>query len=150
MSSAGVALLKKNGYFIFHFIRNQLCPPSSLSGVDGMIFPSFSFFFLLQLIKEMDNEKRMRLLQFVTSTCRLPVGGFTDLMGNRPRWTFLHLFYLGIKPLSASTILPFFWMCFISSSVVMPVLHFTGSNGPQKFCIEKVGKENWLPRSHTW
>ncbi|KAG7478362.1 hypothetical protein MATL_G00079690 [Megalops atlanticus] len=57
-----------------------------------------------QLIKEMDNEKRMRLLQFVTGTCRLPVGGFTDLMG---------------------------------------------SNGPQKFCIEKVGKENWLPRSHT-
>uniref|UniRef100_A0A667YCE6 E3 ubiquitin-protein ligase n=1 Tax=Myripristis murdjan TaxID=586833 RepID=A0A667YCE6_9TELE len=57
-----------------------------------------------QLIKEMDNEKRMRLLQFVTGTCRLPVGGFADLMG---------------------------------------------SNGPQKFCIEKVGKENWLPRSHT-
>uniref|UniRef100_A0A4W5MIV5 E3 ubiquitin-protein ligase n=1 Tax=Hucho hucho TaxID=62062 RepID=A0A4W5MIV5_9TELE len=27
-----------------------------------------------QLIKEMDNEKRMRLLQFVTGTCRLPVG----------------------------------------------------------------------------
>uniref|UniRef100_A0A8C7Z616 E3 ubiquitin-protein ligase n=1 Tax=Oryzias sinensis TaxID=183150 RepID=A0A8C7Z616_9TELE len=58
-----------------------------------------------QLVKEMDNEKRMRLLQFVTGTCRLPVGGFADLMG---------------------------------------------SNGPQKFCIEKVGKENWLPRSHTW
>lgn len=29
----------------------------------------------------MDNEKRMRLLQFVTGTCRLPVGGFADLMG---------------------------------------------------------------------
>ncbi|XP_053096715.1 itchy E3 ubiquitin protein ligase b [Pangasianodon hypophthalmus] len=57
-----------------------------------------------QLVKEMDNEKRMRLLQFVTGTCRLPVGGFNDLMG---------------------------------------------SNGPQKFCIEKTGKENWLPRSHT-
>uniref|UniRef100_A0A8B9JDL7 E3 ubiquitin-protein ligase n=1 Tax=Astyanax mexicanus TaxID=7994 RepID=A0A8B9JDL7_ASTMX len=57
-----------------------------------------------QLVKEMDNEKRMRLLQFVTGTCRLPVGGFADLMG---------------------------------------------SNGPQKFCIEKTGKENWLPRSHT-
>lgn len=27
---------------------------------------------------------------------------------------------------------------------------FLGSNGPQKFCIEKVGKETWLPRSHTW
>ena len=37
-------------------------------------------------------------------TCRVPVGGFAELMG---------------------------------------------SNGPQRFCIEKVGKENWLPRSHT-
>lgn len=55
-------------------------------------------------VKEMDNEKRARLLQFVTGTCRLPVGGFSELMG---------------------------------------------SNGPQKFCIEKVGKETWLPRSHT-
>ncbi|CAG2169848.1 unnamed protein product, partial [Oppiella nova] len=51
-----------------------------------------------------DNEKRARLLQFVTGTCRVPVGGFAELMG---------------------------------------------SNGPQRFCIEKVGKENWLPRSHT-
>ncbi|KTF73270.1 hypothetical protein cypCar_00048950, partial [Cyprinus carpio] len=34
-----------------------------------------------QFVKEIDNEKRMRLLQFVTSTCRLPVGGFADLMG---------------------------------------------------------------------
>ncbi|XP_035753932.1 NEDD4-like E3 ubiquitin-protein ligase WWP2 [Egretta garzetta] len=25
----------------------------------------------------------------------------------------------------------------------------TGSNGPQKFCIDKVGKDTWLPRSHT-
>ena len=24
-----------------------------------------------------------------------------------------------------------------------------GSNGAQRFCIEKVGKETWLPRSHT-
>lgn len=28
-------------------------------------------------------------------------------------------------------------------------LCWTGSNGPQRFCIEKVGKETWLPRSHT-
>ncbi|NXR07482.1 WWP1 ligase, partial [Semnornis frantzii] len=55
-------------------------------------------------VKETDNEVRMRLLQFVTGTCRLPLGGFAELMGN---------------------------------------------NGPQKFCIEKVGKETWLPRSHT-
>lgn len=29
----------------------------------------------------MDNEKRIRLLQFVTGTCRLPVGGFNELIG---------------------------------------------------------------------
>ncbi|XP_078066782.1 NEDD4-like E3 ubiquitin-protein ligase WWP2 isoform X2 [Mustelus asterias] len=57
-----------------------------------------------QVVKEMDNEKRIRLLQFVTGTCRLPVGGFAELIG---------------------------------------------SNGPQKFCIDKVGKDSWLPRSHT-
>ncbi|UYV69678.1 WWP1 [Cordylochernes scorpioides] len=57
-----------------------------------------------QFVRDMDNEKRARLLQFVTGTCRVPVGGFAELMG---------------------------------------------SNGPQKFCIEKVGKETWLPRSHT-
>ncbi|MGH0191482.1 UNVERIFIED_CONTAM: hypothetical protein FKN15_064507 [Acipenser sinensis] len=58
-----------------------------------------------QFVKETDNEVRLRLMQFVTGTCRLPLGGFAELMG---------------------------------------------SNGPQKFCIEKVGKETWLPRSHTW
>ncbi|XP_061569016.1 NEDD4-like E3 ubiquitin-protein ligase WWP1 isoform X2 [Cololabis saira] len=57
-----------------------------------------------QLVKEVDNEVRLRLMQFVTGTCRLPLGGFSELMG---------------------------------------------SNGPQKFCIEKVGKDTWLPRSHT-
>ncbi|CAD5118870.1 DgyrCDS7543 [Dimorphilus gyrociliatus] len=57
-----------------------------------------------KFVRELDNEKRTRLLQFVTGTCRLPVGGFAELMG---------------------------------------------SNGPQRFCIEKVGKETWLPRSHT-
>lgn len=57
-----------------------------------------------QFVREMDNEKRARLLQFVTGTCRVPVGGFAELMG---------------------------------------------SNGPQRFCVEKVGKETWLPRSHT-
>lgn len=43
------------------------------SVVDGGVF--------LQVVKEMDNEKRIRLLQFVTGTCRLPVGGFTELIG---------------------------------------------------------------------
>ncbi|TGZ68154.1 hypothetical protein CRM22_004422 [Opisthorchis felineus] len=57
-----------------------------------------------QFVRELPQEKRVRLLQFVTGTCRIPVGGFKDLMG---------------------------------------------SNGPQRFCIEKVGDERSLPRSHT-
>ncbi|TRY75099.1 hypothetical protein TCAL_00604 [Tigriopus californicus] len=57
-----------------------------------------------QFVRSMDHEKRSRLLQFVCGTCRVPVGGFAELMG---------------------------------------------SNGAQKFCIEKVGKDSWLPRSHT-
>ncbi|XP_026682027.1 E3 ubiquitin-protein ligase Su(dx) [Diaphorina citri] len=57
-----------------------------------------------QFVRACDSEKRARLLQFVTGTCRVPVGGFAELMG---------------------------------------------SNGPQRFCIEKVGKDTWLPRSHT-
>ena len=34
-------------------------------------------------------------------------------------------------------------------STLMTCLNLSGSNGPQRFCIEKVGKETWLPRSHT-
>jgi atrophin-1 interacting protein 5 (WW domain-containing E3 ubiquitin protein ligase 1) len=57
-----------------------------------------------QFVRSLDQEKRSKLLQFVTGTCRVPVGGFSELIG---------------------------------------------STGPQLFCIERVGKENWLPRSHT-
>lgn len=57
-----------------------------------------------QFVNEITSERRARLLQFVTGTSRLPLGGFKELVG---------------------------------------------STGPQKFCIEKVGKETWLPRSHT-
>eukprot|EP00042_Codosiga_hollandica_P028040 m.144436 g.144436 ORF g.144436 m.144436 type:complete len:797 (-) comp52662_c0_seq1:132-2522(-) len=57
-----------------------------------------------QLLRTWDNEKRARLLQFVTGSCRLPVSGFKELMG---------------------------------------------SQGPQPFCIEKVGDHKMLPRSHT-
>ncbi|KRZ73627.1 NEDD4-like E3 ubiquitin-protein ligase WWP2 [Trichinella papuae] len=57
-----------------------------------------------QFLRSASNEQRARMLQFVTGTCRVPVGGFAELMG---------------------------------------------STGPQLFCIEKTGKEVWLPRSHT-
>lgn len=34
-----------------------------------------------QYLREIDDEKRARLLQFVTGTCRVPVGGFAELLG---------------------------------------------------------------------
>jgi hypothetical protein len=36
---------------------------------------------MFQFVRSMDSEKRARLLQFVTGTCRVPVGGFAELMG---------------------------------------------------------------------
>ena len=36
---------------------------------------------MIQVVREFDNERRCRLLQFVTGTCRLPVGGFRELVG---------------------------------------------------------------------
>lgn len=64
-------------------------------GVAGQIdlyWPDFMLFvwctklnwmccFVLQFIRHSDNERRTRLLQFVTGTCRVPVGGFAELMG---------------------------------------------------------------------
>ena len=52
----------------------------------------------------MDSESRIRLLQFVTGTSRVPMNGFSELQG---------------------------------------------SNGPQKFTIEKWGTSEKLPRAHT-
>ena len=48
------------------------------------LLASFFYFNILkkfQFVRDLDNEKRTRLLQFVTGTCRLPVGGFAELMG---------------------------------------------------------------------
>ena len=35
----------------------------------------------IQAIKEFNAEQKSRLLQFVTGTCRVPVSGFKDLVG---------------------------------------------------------------------
>eukprot|EP00047_Mylnosiga_fluctuans_P011248 m.20207 g.20207 ORF g.20207 m.20207 type:complete len:987 (-) comp3512_c0_seq1:74-3034(-) len=35
-----------------------------------------------EVLRSWDNEKRARLLQFVTGSCRLPVGGFRELIGS--------------------------------------------------------------------
>lgn len=57
-----------------------------------------------EIVREFSDDDQAKLLSFVTGTCRLPHGGFEELIG---------------------------------------------SNGPQKFVIEKVGKDDQLPRSHT-
>lgn len=54
----------------------ELCVKLGLGGS-----PDWALFVAFQVVKEMDNEKRIRLLQFVTGTCRLPVGGFAELIG---------------------------------------------------------------------
>lgn len=96
----------------------------------------------LQLVKEVDNEVRLRLMQFVTGTCRLPLGGFAELMGQTPsNYHYLIIHHeLQINGCVSLT----------QSSRSLISLCAAGSNGPQKFCIEKVGKDTWLPRSHTW
>lgn len=35
-----------------------------------------------QFVREITDEQRARLLQFVTGTCRVPIGGFAELHGN--------------------------------------------------------------------
>eukprot|EP00048_Salpingoeca_helianthica_P022598 m.19241 g.19241 ORF g.19241 m.19241 type:complete len:1022 (-) comp7541_c0_seq1:33-3098(-) len=35
-----------------------------------------------EIVRSWDDEKRARLLQFVTGSCRLPMGGFKELMGS--------------------------------------------------------------------
>jgi len=35
----------------------------------------------MYFVQHAAHEKRARLLQFVTGTCRVPVGGFAELMG---------------------------------------------------------------------
>lgn len=90
----------------------------------------------------MDNEKRIRLLQFVTGTCRLPVGGFAELIGTQTCKIIKFMLNVDIfRNMSYDVTLENSRYNFISPA---------GSNGPQKFCIDKVGKETWLPRSHTW
>lgn len=63
------------------------------------LHPVIEWFWLA--VEQFDNERRLRLLQFVTGTSSIPYEGFAALRG---------------------------------------------PNGPKRFCIEKWGKEDCLPR----
>lgn len=72
----------------------------------------------------MDNEKRIRLLQFVTGTCRLPVGGFAELIG--ASWgpgggTFLSLSpHMSRRAAARSEHRDPIWCCAISRHILCP------------------------------
>ncbi|KAF5398235.1 putative WW domain containing E3 ubiquitin protein ligase 1 [Paragonimus heterotremus] len=41
-----------------------------------------------KFVYSLDNERRARLLQFVTGTCHLPLGGFSQLVGSNGQQLF--------------------------------------------------------------
>uniref|UniRef100_A0A2K5IVQ2 E3 ubiquitin-protein ligase n=1 Tax=Colobus angolensis palliatus TaxID=336983 RepID=A0A2K5IVQ2_COLAP len=59
-----------------------------------------------QFVKETDNEVRMLLLQFITGTCRLSLGGFAELMGSHGPQKFC------TEKVGKDTWLPRSHMCF--------------------------------------
>ena len=59
-----------------------------------------------EVVRGIANEKRARLLQFVTGSCRLPVGGFCELMGSNGPQQFC------IERLADPSLLPRSHTCF--------------------------------------
>lgn len=89
---------------------------------------------LPQTVLLMDAEKRIRLLQFVTGTSRVPMNGFAELYGEC---------YQGLR--SFKSLPPYSHLLCVSWLFLFP-----GSNGPQLFTIEQWGTRDKLPRAHTW
>jgi hypothetical protein len=50
-----------------------------------------------QLVREITDEQRARLLQFVTGTCRVPIGGFSELLG---KYKFYMTCFFDLYPIS--------------------------------------------------
>lgn len=62
----------------------------------------------------MDNEKRARLLQFVCGTCKVPVGGFAELMGKEIKINFRSFRFIVQKNNTLCEIRIFFFIYFRS------------------------------------
>ena len=80
-----------------------------------------------QFVKSMDNEKRARLLQFACGTCRVP--------GELCISCCLHPSQACPQRLR-SIFHTYYWRFLVGGFAEL-----MGSNGPQRFCIEKVGKD---------
>uniref|UniRef100_A0A672NKP1 E3 ubiquitin-protein ligase n=1 Tax=Sinocyclocheilus grahami TaxID=75366 RepID=A0A672NKP1_SINGR len=99
-----------------------------------------------------------RLSRGVEEQTQAFLEGFNEVLPQQ------YLQYFDAKELEVQTTLhniqrPFLYKCISELQMSQDIFNYilcllyvvisVGSNGPQKFCIEKVGKENWLPRSHT-
>ena len=78
----------------------------------------------LQVVREMDNEKRVRLLQFVTGTCRLPVGGFSELMGKYEQYVIYKVVSLSTCTLAIVKFISLFVHSFCYSSIHLVICPF--------------------------
>lgn len=57
------------------YFSGEFCNPFFSNGIPTCCF------YLIQAVLMMDSEKRIRLLQFVTGTSRVPMNGFAELYG---------------------------------------------------------------------
>lgn len=95
----------------------------------------------------MDAEKRIRLLQFVTGTSRVPMNGFAELYGKIYN---VQQFQGTGSPSFSEWLFYMLDKSVITLVFVCNLMNFPGSNGPQRFTIELWGTRDKLPRAHTW
>ena len=104
-------------------------PSDTVCSFFSLTFPLFNRQVILwfwRIVLSFGDEMRHRLLQFVTGTSRVPMNGFSVSSLHR-------------NPSSR----------LLSSKMHFFLQELYGSNGPQKFCIEKAGSEESLPMAHT-
>lgn len=68
------------GKYVLFCVSLNTAPPTRTLMNPFLIY--LCVFMLLQTVLLMDGEKRIRLLQFVTGTSRVPMNGFAELYGN--------------------------------------------------------------------
>ena len=60
---------------------SSLCRKNTVYRTYKEASPQIRWFW--RFVDEIENDDRIRLIQFVTGTCRIPIGGFKDLMGTQ-------------------------------------------------------------------
>ena len=96
---------------------------------------------IIQAVESYDDEKRARLLQFVTGSSRVPLEGFKALQGERLLYTQCH----SLLHCSCSKM-------FTVLLCIPYMVGSTGAVGPRLFTIHLVDilSTDSLPKAHTW